>query len=220
MWVRLARCPVFRHGTHRDDCCFVLWSDTPIRCGLMRTTHRLRKLTDPSVRTFVRRYVVERARATLHGQPGRRIAADVRLGGAGSYELAPGSRVRRGARVFVARGALLQLGPGSTIGARSNINVMSSLVIGAGSDMSWDVEILDTDFHVILDEHGVPRPMTKPIVIGDHVLIGARATLLKGVTIGDGAIVAACAVVTRDVQPNTIVAGNPAVPVGRTAGWS
>ena len=48
------------------------------------------------------------------------------------------------------------------------------------------------------------------IVVGKDVWIGAHATILKGVTIGDGAIVAAGAVVTRDVPPNTIAAGVPA----------
>lgn len=49
-----------------------------------------------------------------------------------------------------------------------------------------------------------------PIVVAKDVWIGAHATILKGVTIGDGAIVAAGAVVTRDVPPNTIAAGVPA----------
>ena len=49
-----------------------------------------------------------------------------------------------------------------------------------------------------------------PIVVGKDVWIGAHATILKGVKIGDGAIVAAGAVVTRDVPPNTIAAGVPA----------
>ena len=49
-----------------------------------------------------------------------------------------------------------------------------------------------------------------PIVVGKDVWIGAHATILKGVTIGDGAIVAAGAVVTKDVPPNTIAAGVPA----------
>ena len=49
-----------------------------------------------------------------------------------------------------------------------------------------------------------------PIVVGKDVWIGAHATILKGVTIGGGAIVAAGAVVTRDVPPNTIAAGVPA----------
>ena len=49
-----------------------------------------------------------------------------------------------------------------------------------------------------------------PIHIGKNVWIGANATVLAGVTIGDGAVVAAEAVVTKDVEPNTIVGGVPA----------
>jgi putative colanic acid biosynthesis acetyltransferase WcaF len=49
-----------------------------------------------------------------------------------------------------------------------------------------------------------------PIVIGEDVFVGAGAFVMPGVTVGDGAVVGACAVVTRDVEPWTIVAGNPA----------
>lgn len=52
-----------------------------------------------------------------------------------------------------------------------------------------------------------------PVVIADHVWIGARAIILPGVTIGEGSVVAAGAIVTRDVAPYTIVAGNPARPI-------
>lgn len=50
----------------------------------------------------------------------------------------------------------------------------------------------------------------KPIIIGDNVWIGEKATILKGVSIGEGAIVASNAVVTHDVEARSIVAGNPA----------
>lgn len=55
------------------------------------------------------------------------------------------------------------------------------------------------------------RPLiTSPIIIHDGVWIGARATVLPGITIGEGAVVAANAVVTKDVPPWAVVAGNPA----------
>ena len=52
------------------------------------------------------------------------------------------------------------------------------------------------------------------VIIGDRVWIGYRAIVLPGVTIGEGAVVGAGAVVTRDVSPYTIVAGNPAKVIG------
>jgi putative colanic acid biosynthesis acetyltransferase WcaF len=54
----------------------------------------------------------------------------------------------------------------------------------------------------------------KPVVIGDDVWVGASAFLCPGVSIGQGAVIGACAVVTKDVAPWTIVAGNPARVIG------
>jgi acetyltransferase-like isoleucine patch superfamily enzyme len=51
---------------------------------------------------------------------------------------------------------------------------------------------------------------SSPVVIEDDVWLGFNSTVLKGVKIGKGSIVAACSVVTKDVPPNVIVAGNPA----------
>ncbi|WP_376715052.1 DapH/DapD/GlmU-related protein [Janibacter limosus] len=65
---------------------------------------------------------------------------------------------------------------------------------------------LDHDVHP--DRRSDMHPA--PIVIGRKVWIGANATILKGVTIGDGAIVAAGAVVTKDVPADSIVVGAPA----------
>ena len=52
--------------------------------------------------------------------------------------------------------------------------------------------------------------VAKPIVIEDGVWVGIGATVLQGVTIGKNSVVGANSVVTRDVPPNTVVAGNPA----------
>ncbi len=176
---------------------------------------RVRALLRPQALTKV----AERVRGQRHSLAGVRVAADVRLTGPGTYALAPGARIRTGARIWVGPGATLSVGRGSILGIRATINVASGLAIGEGTEMSWNCQILDTDFHQIFDEHGKPRVMTRPIVIGKKVLIGVGATILKGVTVGDGAIVAAGAVVSKDVEPGTIVAGNPARFVARTSGW-
>ncbi|WP_290369083.1 DapH/DapD/GlmU-related protein [Sphingobium sp. CECT 9361] len=78
--------------------------------------------------------------------------------------------------------------------------------------------VFDTDFHNHLPQgrrYGKPdwRAISRPVSIGDDVFIGTRAIVQKGVTIGDGAIVAAGSVVTKDVPPRSIVAGNPACMV-------
>jgi acetyltransferase-like isoleucine patch superfamily enzyme len=54
------------------------------------------------------------------------------------------------------------------------------------------------------------RVAGEPVIIRDKAWIGLNAVVLKGVTIGEGAVVAAASVVTKDVEPWTIVAGNPA----------
>jgi acetyltransferase-like isoleucine patch superfamily enzyme len=60
-----------------------------------------------------------------------------------------------------------------------------------------------------------PHRLSRPVHIGDDVWIGYGAVVLSGLSIGRGAVVAAGAVVTSDVDPYVVVAGNPAIPVGR-----
>lgn len=180
---------------------------------------RLPELRDHDRRRFWIRKADELLRGRRHGQPGAQIARSAVLTGAGSLGLGMGARIKEGARIYVAPEGRLSVGEGSSIGIRNIVNVAMSVTIGVRSELSWDVHILDTDFHEILDVDGSPRPMTKPIVIGDHVLVGARATILKGVTIGSGAVVAAGSVVTKDVPPGVIVAGNPARQIGFAHDW-
>ena len=61
------------------------------------------------------------------------------------------------------------------------------------------------------DYHTLSLPDTaKTISVGSNVWIGGGATILPGVTIGEGAVIGAASVVTKDVEPYTVVAGNPA----------
>lgn len=120
-----------------------------------------------------------------------------------------------GKKVNIEKGALFSartsLGDYSGIGINARIN---------GTCTIGDYVMMGTDVVVITRNHSFERtdiPMMhqgfeeeKPVVIGNDVWIGDRAIILSGVNVGDGAIIAAGAVVTHDVPPYTIVAGIPA----------
>jgi acetyltransferase-like isoleucine patch superfamily enzyme len=110
------------------------------------------------------------------------------------------------------KGATLCIGDnvglsGCSIITADTIKIGNDVLIGTG------VIIMDNDLH---DIHYSNRRLfieninPKPIIIKNGVFIGARAIILKGVTIGEGAVIGAGAVVSRNVLPYTIVAGNPA----------
>ncbi|SDX12117.1 DapH/DapD/GlmU-related protein [Paenibacillus sp. CF384] len=111
--------------------------------------------------------------------------------------------------------AVIEIGDHTFINRRSEIRCKKQVKIGSHCAISWDVTIMDTDYHCI--EGSVA---TKPTIIGDHVWIGNKAVILKGVTIGQGAVVAAGAVVSRDVPAHTLVAGVPAKPIKRNVKWN
>lgn len=123
-----------------------------------------------------------------------------------------------GACIVVMKNGHIEIG-NNTYMNQSLIQCASKIKIGDNCAIAGDVLIQDTDFHPILDENGVEKAYTKPITIGNKVWICTKATILKGITIGDGAIVAAGAVVTKDVPAYTIVAGNPAKVIKENVIW-
>lgn len=82
------------------------------------------------------------------------------------------------------------------------------VTLGDGCQIGHNVVFATLNHEQNPSERGITRPA--PIVLGKNVWVGSNATILQGVTIGDNAIVAAGAVVTRDVPPDTIVGGVPA----------
>ena len=98
------------------------------------------------------------------------------------------------------------------------VQIICAKKIRIGKDViiARDVIIRDTDGHKILDR---THEKDKEVIIGDHVWIGTRAIIMKGVNIGNGSIVAAGAIVTKDVPPNCIVAGVPAKVIKNNIKW-
>lgn len=108
----------------------------------------------------------------------------------------------------------LLVGDHTFIGHATEIGVAESVRIGKHCLIAGGAQIADHDGHPLdaLCRRSEPPPTEaiRPVVIGDDVWIGGWARILKGVTVGDRAVIGACAVVTSDVPPDVVVAGNPA----------
>jgi len=119
------------------------------------------------------------------------------------------------ANISINEGATLELGSGF-INHGARIHCFNRIKIGNQVYIGDDVAIRDSDGHEII---GSGKPMSLPIIIGDHVWIGAKVTIVKGVTIGEGSVVAAGAVVTKDVPAHCLVAGVPAKVIKENVSW-
>lgn len=127
------------------------------------------------------------------------------------------------------RTSLCVIAPGASMVIGKNVGLSGvclcaakSVSIGEGTILGGDVLVTDTDFHTPLPGWAWSNDAVttaRPVSIGRGCFIGARSTILKGVTIGDGAVVAAGAVVTRDVPSEMLAAGNPAVVKPLSASW-
>jgi len=121
-----------------------------------------------------------------------------------------GDRTRLNKRVRFAGPGHVRIGPDCLING-SWIGCWTTITVGARSLLS-DCELVDNAFHNLdpARRHEPPSPRTRsPITLGENVWIGAGARVLKGVTIGDDAVVGAAAVVRTDVPARVVVAGNP-----------
>ena len=125
-------------------------------------------------------------------------------------------RIGGGVMLEIFKNASVEIGKNVCINSNTTLIATTNLKIGDNTGIAWDVEIVDTDFHQISREGAV---MASPIEIGSHVFIGNRAIIMKGVKIGDGAVVAAGAIVTKDVPPHCLVGGVPAKIIKENIAW-
>jgi len=114
----------------------------------------------------------------------------------------------------------ISIGSWTTIGANVSIRAAKEISIGSYCLIAPNVTIIDTNAHPLDPDkrkrrERIPDSEIRPVKIGNNVWIGERAVINPGVSIGDGSIVGANAVVIKDVPENTVVLGNPA----RVASW-
>jgi len=122
----------------------------------------------------------------------------------------------QGSSIHIFDNATLTIGKGTILNDNSAIKCYSNICMGDEVYISDNVEIRDSDNHQVLREGYVS---TAPIYIGNHVWIGLRSIILKGVTIGDGAIIAAGSVVTKDIPAHCLAGGVPAKIIKTDVSW-
>ena len=148
----------------------------------------------PRVRLDGWPHVVARGKLTL-GDRVRLVSTVAKL----ELVVLPGGHLEIGNNVFINYGT-------SLVAAR-HVKIGNDCLIGT------HVMVMDTDFHRVEDKSW--DTSGSPVIVGDRVWLANRSIVLKGVTIGDDAVVAAGAVVTRDVPARCVVAGSPARVVRR-----
>jgi maltose O-acetyltransferase len=127
-----------------------------------------------------------------------------------------GKNVNVEQKAYFQNGFNIEIGDNSGIGV--NANIPNDMIIGNNVLMGPDVMIFSNTHHYekkdrLIREQGYEDP--KPVIIEDDVWIGARAIILGGTHIQKGAVIGAGSVVTRDVEPYTVVAGAPAKEIKR-----
>lgn len=167
---------------------------------------------------FWRRWRLKRAGAKI--APDLQTASAFFSGFAKGFQCGKSVWISEGARVIVKESGRLDIGDRVFVNHHAMIDCHQSIEIGRGALIGPFVYIGDFDHDI--HRGSVPEigkeSICAPVIIGDHVWIGAHAVVLKGVTIGEGAVVAAGAVVTRNVEPMSIVGGVPARCIGQRSG--
>lgn len=120
------------------------------------------------------------------------------------------SQIGFGSSLSIEKNGVFEIGDQTYISAGATIRIAKKITIGDYCAISWNVTMMDSDFHEYTYENGITSQSTKEVHIGNNVWIGNNVIILKGVHIGDNAIIAAGSVVTKDVPAATIVGGNPA----------
>ena len=127
------------------------------------------------------------------------------------------STIMGGSRIYINSNATLRLG-GCYINNNVNISCFEKIEIGKEVVISENVCIRDSDNHAIIsNQNQVP---TQAVKIGNKVWIGMNVTILKGVNIGDGAIIAAGSLVNKDIPPCCLVGGVPAKIIKQNIEWT
>ena len=140
-----------------------------------------------------------------------RLRGRVQLSGCGEVVLSEGVSLN-GTVVLIElityTSGRIEIGNHTFINFGSSIAARASVKIGSYCHLGHYTFVMDNDQHDVVRHSELPR--SEPVIIEDHVWIGSKAVILPGVHIGSRAVIGAGSIVTKDIPPRCVAAGNPA----------
>lgn len=138
----------------------------------------------------------------------------------GKIEFEGMAQIGHGSKISVAKNGHLTIGDNLRITAESTIYASKEIRIGKNCLFSWDILMMDTDFHTIRDEFGRISNSSMPIHIGDNVWIGCRSLILKGARVPDNCIIGANTHLHKPLEKSdSLYAGNPVKLIKERISW-
>ncbi len=129
------------------------------------------------------------------------------------------ANIGHGSKINLGKKGIITIGENFTINAESTLKIDNELTIGKDVLISWDVLIMDSDFHDIYQEGKIINP-SKPILISDKVWVGCRNLILKGAHIKENSVIGANSLVNNELQmSNAAYVGTPAQLVKEGISW-
>lgn len=148
-------------------------------------------------------------------------------GDGNSVIIAEGAHITWTELTIIANDSTIVIGPQTTINGKASQPCLllargepSQIRVGRDCMFSYGVEIRTSDSHQIFDHDDRRINLSQDILIEDHVWIGGKALVMKGVSIRTGAIVGACSLVTREVPASSVAAGMPAKVIRSGIRWA
>lgn len=129
------------------------------------------------------------------------------------------ANIGHGSKITVAPSGVLKIGNDFRISAESAIHCSKYIEFGNNNLLSWEILVLDTDFHIIKNREGKIVNPDKAILLGDNNWIGCKSTILKGTTLGDGNVVAANTVLSSENMFNNKVISNEGKIIKSNITW-
>ena len=125
-----------------------------------------------------------------------------------------------GLRLKVHKGAVVEFGNNLGVSNYARINVAKRITIGNDNMWSYEVNIMDTDSHLIFDETGKRINPPKEVCIGNTVWLASKCTILKGVSIPEGTIVAAGSIISKSISETNCVVTSESKIIRRNVRWT